>query len=63
MKKTVFIGAYSFFQIVAIFALNFFLIPRYGVFGPTITLGITNTILAVYTWVVVIRYYRNNNRN
>lgn len=57
MKKTVFIGAYSFFQIAAIFVLNFILIPKFGVFGPTITLGITNTILAIYTWVIVIRHY------
>ena len=57
MKKTVYIGAYSFFQIAAIFALNFFLIPKYGVFGPTMTLGVTNIILAVYTWGIVIRHY------
>jgi O-antigen/teichoic acid export membrane protein len=57
MKKTVFIGTFSFFQIAAIFALNFFLIPKYGVFGPTITLGATNIILVVYTWVIVIRHY------
>lgn len=57
MKKTVFIGVFSFFQVAAIFALNFYLIPKYGVFGPTITLGVTNTILAVYTWLIVIRHY------
>lgn len=57
MKKTVFIGTFSFFQIAAIFLLNFFLIPKYGVFGPTITLGVTNIILAVYSWVIVIKYY------
>jgi O-antigen/teichoic acid export membrane protein len=57
MKKTVYIGVYSFFQIVAIFALNYFLIPKYGVFGPTITFGVTNVILAIYTWVIVIKYY------
>lgn len=57
MKKTVFIGAFSFFQIAAIFILNFVLIPKFGVFGPTITLGVTNIILATYTWVIVIRHY------
>jgi len=57
MKKTVYIGVYSFFQIAAIFALNFFLIPKFGVFGPTMTLGITNTILVIYTWTIVIKYY------
>jgi O-antigen/teichoic acid export membrane protein len=57
MKKTVYIGAYSFFQLAAIFALNFILIPKYGIYGPTITFGITNTILAIYTWAIVIRHY------
>jgi len=57
MKKTVFIGAFSFFQIAAIFLLNLILIPKYGPMGPTITFGITNTILAIYTWVIVIRHY------
>ena len=57
MKKTIYIGTFSFFQIAAIFLLNFFLIPKYGVFGPTITLGVTNIILAVYSWVIVIKYY------
>jgi O-antigen/teichoic acid export membrane protein len=57
MKKTVYIGTFSFFQIVAIFLLNFIFIPKYGPIGPTITFGITNTILAIYTWVIVIRHY------
>lgn len=57
MKKTVFVGAYSFFHIFAIFILNLFFIPKYGVFGPTITLGISYTILAIYSWVIVIRHY------
>lgn len=61
MKKTVFIGTFSFFQIAAIFLLNFFLIPKYGVYGPTITLGITNVILAIYSWVIVIKYYWGKN--
>jgi len=57
MKKNVYIGLYSFFQIAAIFLLNLFFIPKYGPLGPTLTFGITNTILAIYTWVIVIRYY------
>jgi O-antigen/teichoic acid export membrane protein len=57
MKKNVYIGAFSFFQIAAIFLLNLVFIPKYGPMGPTITFGITNTILAIYTWVIVIRYY------
>jgi O-antigen/teichoic acid export membrane protein len=57
MKKTVYIGAFSFFQIVAIFGLDIWLIPKYGAFGPAITLGVTNIILAVYTWVIVVKHY------
>lgn len=57
MKKTVYIGAYSFFQLAAIFVLNYILIPRFGVFGPTITFGLTNSILAIYTWSIVIKHY------
>ncbi len=60
MKKTVFIGIFSFFQIVATFALNFYFIPRYGPFGPTVTFGIINSILAIYTWIIVIKYYWGN---
>ena len=57
MKKTVYIGTLSFVQLAAIFVLNFVLIPKYGVFGPTITFGITNTLLALYMWYRVIQYY------
>jgi O-antigen/teichoic acid export membrane protein len=57
MKKTIYIGTFAFFQVAAIFLLNLYLIPKYGVFGPTITLGITNTILAIYTWTIVIKHY------
>lgn len=63
MKKTVYIGAFSFFQIAAIFILNILLIPKYGPFGPTITFGITNTILAAYTWAIVIRHYWYGSEN
>ena len=57
MKKTIYIGMFSFFQIVAIFFLNLIFIPKYGALGPTITFGIVNTILAIYSWVIVVRYY------
>lgn len=57
MKKTVFIGAYSFIQILMIFGLNYIFIPRFGPIGPTITFGISNTLLAIYTWAIVIKHY------
>lgn len=58
MKKTIYIGTFSFFQVTAIFLLNYFLIPIYGTYAPTITFGITNTIMAIYAWIIVINYYR-----
>lgn len=57
MKKTVYIGTLSFVQIAAIFLLNFYFIPRFGAFGPTLTFGITNTLLAIYVWIIVIKHY------
>lgn len=57
MKKTVFIGAYSFFQTAAVISLDLFLIPKFGLYGPAITLAIMNSLLAIYTWVIVIRHY------
>jgi O-antigen/teichoic acid export membrane protein len=57
MKKTVFIGAYSFFGTVAVLALDLFLIPRFGLYGPTITSAITGLIFVIYTWVIVIKHY------
>ena len=57
MKKTIHIGLFSFFQIAAIFILNFVFIPRYGPFGPTIAFGFVNTVLAIYTWIIAIKHY------
>lgn len=57
MKKNIYIGVFSFFQVIAIFLLNYYFIPKYGAMGPTFTFGIVNTLLAIYTWVIVIKYY------
>jgi len=57
MKKTVYIGTFSLFQLASIFLLNLLFIPKFGAFGPTITFGIVHTILAIYTWAIVIRHY------
>lgn len=57
MKKTVYVGALSFIQMAFIFLLNLYLIPKYGVFGPTITLGAINVFVMIYLWFFVIRYY------
>lgn len=57
MKKPVYIGVFSFFQIAAIFLINYLLIPKIGAFAPTVAFGIVHTILAIYVWVIVIKYY------
>lgn len=57
LKKPVYIGAFSFFQLAAIFTLNYAFIPQYGPYGPTISFGIVNTILAIYSWVIIFKYY------
>jgi O-antigen/teichoic acid export membrane protein len=62
MKKTIYIGTLSFFQIAAIFLLNAYFIPRFGAFGPTLTFGITNVLLAIYVWGIVIKYYRSQSK-
>ena len=57
IKKPKFVGSFAIFQVSLVFISNYFLIPKFGVFGPTITLGIINTILAVYSWVIVFKHY------
>jgi O-antigen/teichoic acid export membrane protein len=57
IRKPVYIGVFSAFNLVAIFLLNYIFIPQYGVLGPTITLSVVYSLYAVYTWVVVIRHY------
>lgn len=57
MKKTIYIGVSSFFQTGVIVILNLLLIPKFGLYGPAITSGITNTLFAIYTWIVVYKYY------
>lgn len=60
MKKPVYIGAFSFFQIAAIISINYLLIPKIGAFAPTVAFGVVHTILAIYVWAIVIRYYRKS---
>lgn len=57
MNKPKFIGLYSFIQLLMIFGLNYYLIPKFGYLGPVLTSFVSNTFLAVFTWVVVIRHY------
>lgn len=57
IKKPKFIGIVSVVQLASMFLLDLYLIPRYGVLGPGITLAVTNTLLAIYMWVITIKTY------
>lgn len=57
MKKTVYIGLFSIFQIVVIFLINYMAIPKYGAFAPTMAFGFVHIILALFSWGVVIKHY------
>ena len=57
IKKPIYIGYFSFFQLAAIFVINFLLIPKIGAYGPLIAFFVVNTILAIYAWGIVGRYY------
>ena len=57
MQRPVFIGAYSFVHLGLTFLLNLYFIPGYEALGPTITFGIVHTILAIYTWTIVVKHY------
>lgn len=57
MKRPVYIGVFSFFQMAAIFLINLMLIPKIGAYAPTVAFGIVYTILAIYVWGIVIKYY------
>ncbi len=60
MKKTIYIGLQSFFQLLLIFGFNYLFIPKYGSLGPTITFAIVNSISAIYSFIIVWKYFKNN---
>jgi O-antigen/teichoic acid export membrane protein len=57
IKKPIYIGVFSFFQLIAIFLINLILIPKVGAFAPSIAFGVVYIILAIYTWLIVVRHY------
>lgn len=60
MKKTIYFGVYSFFQLAMVFILNLILIPKFGVFGPAIVMAIGGIISVIFTWTIVIKHYWGN---
>ncbi len=61
LRKPIYIGAFSVFQVTAVFGLNAFFIPRIGAYGPAVALGVTNLIAAIYSWAIVIKHYWGKN--
>ena len=57
MRKPIYIGVFSFIQVVMIFIFNVYFINLFNGIGPAIAFLITNSILAIYSWVIVFRYY------
>lgn len=62
MNQPKYIGLYSFAQLIIVFLFNYLFIPIHGYMGPVYTLAISNTILAIYTWIIVIKYYFFQNK-
>ena len=57
MKKTIYIGYFSFFQLAAIFLLNLLLIPKIGPYGPLVAFFVVGLVLAIFSWTIVYNYY------
>ena len=57
MRKPIYIGIFSFVQIVMIFIFNLYFTNLLGGLGPAIAFLITNTMLVIYSWIIVYKYY------
>lgn len=57
MRKPVYVGIFSFPQILLIFFLNLYFIKLYGGIGPSVAFLITHSIMAIYAWVIASNYY------
>ncbi len=57
MRKTLYVGFMAFPQMILIFLLNYYFIPKYGVLGPAYTLIIVNTLVFFYLWFIVLKNY------
>ncbi len=58
IKKPKYIGRFSILQLILVVFLNVVMIPLFDVYAPAIVFGIINTLLAIYSWVIVVSYYR-----
>lgn len=59
IRKPIFVGVFSFIQIAMIFIFNIYFINLFRGLGPAIAFLISNTVLAIYAFVIVYKYYEN----
>jgi len=57
MKKPIYIGIFGIIQLLGLLGLNLILIPAFGSIGPAISVSLVNTILAIYAWAIIYKYY------
>ena len=57
IKKPKYIGHFAIVQMFLMVSLNYLLIPILGAYGPTITFAVVNSMLLIYSWVIVYKYY------
>ena len=57
MRKPIYIGVFSFVQIVMVFIFNLYFTNLWGGLGPAVAFLISNTILAVCSFIIIYKYY------
>lgn len=57
IRKPIYIGVFSFVQVGMIFVFNLYFTNLYGGLGPAFAFLISNTILAIYSLVIVYNHY------
>jgi len=57
VKKPIYIGIFGIIQLLGLLGLNLILIPAFGSIGPAISVSLVNTILAIYAWAIIYKYY------
>ncbi|MEK7472805.1 MAG: oligosaccharide flippase family protein [Patescibacteria group bacterium] len=57
MRKPVYIGVFSFVQVLMIFLFNYFFINLFDGLGPAVAFILSNTVLAIYSFAIVWKYY------
>ncbi len=57
MRKPIYIGTFSFVQVIMIFIFNLYFTNSFEGLGPAIAFLISNTVLAIYAFIIVYRHY------